>query len=100
MMKKTQLIDAGRLQEEIQLRLNSEVYSGRSASISVEVHQDHFQALIQDQGEGFDYEEYLAFSPERLLDSHGRSIMMASTLSFDQLRYHSGGSKVEVRRFF
>ena len=99
-MKKTQLIDAGRLQEEIQLRLNSEVYSGRSARISVEIHQDHLQVLIQDQGEGFDYEKYLTFSPERLLDNHGRGIMLASKLSFDQLSYHSGGSKVEAWHYF
>ncbi len=98
--EKTQLIDAGRLQEEIQLRLNSEVYSGRSARISVEIHQDHLQVLIQDQGEGFDYEKYLTFSPERLLDNHGRGIMLASKLSFDQLSYHSGGSKVEAWHYF
>ena len=49
---------------------------------------------IADQGQGFDWQSYVEFSPERVFDLHGRGIAMSKALSFDSLEYCGNGSKV------
>jgi len=52
--------------------------------------------IIQDQGDGFDWQNYLDISPERAFDSHGRGIAMACMYSFDKVEYHGNGNMVSA----
>jgi len=45
-------------------------------------------------GAGFDFEQYLVFSPERLTDSHGRGIMIANATCFKSMQFSHGGRTV------
>ncbi len=51
---------------------------------------------ICDEGEGFDWREYLEFSPERAFDPNGRGIALAKMTSFDSLEYSGCGNTVAV----
>ena len=47
-----------------------------------------------DVGRGFDWQPYIDFTAERLMDNHGRGIAMAGHMSFDTIVYHDAGSEV------
>ena len=51
---------------------------------------------ICDEGEGFDWREYLEFSPERAFDPNGRGIALEKMTSFDSLEYSGCGNTVVV----
>jgi CheY-like chemotaxis protein len=51
---------------------------------------------ICDEAEGFDWREYLEFSPERAFDPNGRGIALAKMTSFDSLEYSGCGNTVVV----
>jgi hypothetical protein len=52
---------------------------------------------IQDEGDGFDWQKYLDFDPERAFDPHGRGIAMARMMSFDALEYQGKGNTVVLK---
>ena len=62
----------------------------------VRVHRtaDDLSFLVQDEGPGFSWQDYIEVSPERLFDNHGRGIAMASTMSFDRVEYRGAGNEV------
>lgn len=54
------------------------------------------QISIQDEGGGFDWEDYLEMQPERAFDNHGRGIALANGTCFETLEYSGNGNKVTV----
>lgn len=92
--EKTQLIDQGRLVEEVKHRLADDAYRNKFVSLNLTVQPQEIKVIIQDMGDGFDFEEYLTFSMERMLDNHGRGIMMANQAGFKKLEYSDGGRQV------
>ncbi len=81
-------------QEEVERRLELPEYRERCVEV-------HFQRLpkslrfsIQDEGEGFAWEDYLEFSPDRAFDLHGRGIAMAGKLSLDAIEFVGNGNRV------
>jgi hypothetical protein len=52
------------------------------------------RVTITDQGNGFDWQAYVEFSPERVFDLHGRGIAMSKVISFDSLEYLGKGNSV------
>jgi hypothetical protein len=52
---------------------------------------------IIDQGDGFNWQPYLEFSPERAFDLHGRGVAMSKAASFDSLEYQGNGNTVVTR---
>jgi anti-sigma regulatory factor (Ser/Thr protein kinase) len=51
---------------------------------------------VQDQGDGFTWNTYLDFDPERIFDPNGRGIAIARSMSFDTLEYLGNGNTVRV----
>jgi DNA-binding response OmpR family regulator len=88
------LILAGTWQEEVQRRLQLPKYRDRYVEVHFRRQPESLRFTIQDQGSGFDCEDYLDFSPERAFDLHGRGIAMARKLSFDHLEYQGNGNTV------
>ena len=95
--EKSQLLLDHRWKEEINLRLASEEYSDKRARIDVDVAEHYVEARISDEGKGFDWPKYLDPDPERMLDDHGRGILIAKGMSFDSLEYSKSGTCVTVR---
>jgi len=49
---------------------------------------------ICDEGEGFDWRQYLEFNPQRAMDNHGRGIALSQLVSFDSIEYTGCGNAV------
>jgi DNA-binding response OmpR family regulator len=92
--EKTVLIANHAFQQEITRRLARPEYAGREAVLTIERHADETRYTIRDQGKGFDWRHYLAISPERAFDTHGRGIALAAMLSFDAIEYRGCGNEV------
>ena len=97
--EKTNLIQANYLKAEINRRQKLPQYCKKIVTVEFERKPNFLQFTIRDTGEGFDYTPYLDFSVERVMDSHGRGVMIANKLSFDELFYEDNGCTVVGRVF-
>ena len=92
--EKSRLIEEDKLEEEIAHRLSSPPYSSRVATAKFSRQPHGLSLHITDQGNGFDWKNYMDFDPERAFDTHGRGIAMANKVSFDQIEYRGNGNQV------
>lgn len=94
--QKSMLIGEGRLQEEIERLLATPDVGARRAELEVLRTPDELSFVVRDQGEGFDWSNYLEMSPDRAFDTHGRGIAMSRMISFDKLDYQGRGNEVKA----
>lgn len=92
--EKSRLLLMGLWQQEVERRLQLPEYRDRYVSIQLQRQPQALVFTIQDQGAGFNWSDYLEFSPQRAFDLHGRGIAMAAKLSFDRLEYQGNGNTV------
>ena len=93
--EKAQLKWEGDWEGEIRRRQALPEYQDRFATIRVErVKPFAARFTITDQGNGFDWQKYLTFDPERAYDPNGRGIAMAKMMSFGSLEYQGKGNVV------
>jgi DNA-binding response OmpR family regulator len=92
--EKSALLLGGGWLEEVERRAGLPEYRERQVAVGFERNNCEVSFVIEDQGDGFDWTDYLDFSPERAFDLHGRGIAMASKLSFDRLVYEGRGNRV------
>ncbi len=93
---KGKLQTENRWQEEIERRLQDPLFASRQVTVRVTRVADALEVEVEDQGNGFDWWDYLEMSAERAADTHGRGIALAKALSFDSLEYIGNGSRVRV----
>jgi CheY-like chemotaxis protein/anti-sigma regulatory factor (Ser/Thr protein kinase) len=91
---KSRLLREGRWTEEVEARLQHPDYSIRVVNVALEKTANASSVTISDQGNGFDWRQYVEFSPERAFDLHGRGIAMSRAISFDSLEYLGNGNSV------
>lgn len=94
--QKSQLLANGTWGSEIEERLSMVQYKDRFARVEVLRSDEGVSLTISDEGDGFDWHKYLEFDPARAFDSHGRGVMMAKSISFDELEYQGSGNVVRV----
>lgn len=92
--EKTELILGGSWAQEVSRRLDHPEYKNKVATLSYELLEDGIQITIQDQGEGFDWQKYIDFTPDRATDPHGRGIATAKMISFPHVEYIGNGNTV------
>jgi DNA-binding response OmpR family regulator len=92
--EKSALIAADAFQVEVENRLQLPAYAGKRARLMINHDQAMLHYTICDEGTGFDWHPFLAMSPTRAFDTHGRGIAMAKLMSFDQLEYCGHGNMV------
>lgn len=90
---KAQLCRDGTWRDEIHRRMQSPAIGNRAAEITLTRKDGGIYAVISDQGEGFDWKNFLKINPTRAGDAHGRGIAMANSISFDKLTYNDKGNK-------
>jgi CheY-like chemotaxis protein len=49
---------------------------------------------IEDEGAGFDWQQFIVPSPVRIFDNHGRGILLAKMDAFDRVEYQGRGNRV------
>lgn len=92
--EKSALLAAGTWESEVNRRLQQPVFQDKYAEVSFLRTDERIEITVIDQGLGFDWHEYMEFSPERVLDNHGRGIALANALSFSKLEYKGVGNVV------
>lgn len=93
--QKKHLLEADKLHQEIETRLNSDEYGHRKVEVELTCKDECISLLIRDEGEGFDFDQYI--NGEAVLNAlNGRGIAIAQKLCFDQLIYHGRGNVVEA----
>ena len=92
--EKSQLRQKLAWETEIAKRLEMPNYRNRVAKVEVNIDVSGIEFKITDQGDGFDWQPYMEFSAERIMDSHGRGIAKANKLCFSRLSFHDKGNIV------
>ena len=94
--EKSHLLSEHKWEDEVKLRLKQKEYMERTVFVKFNRNEQEIIISIADQGNGFEWQEYLELSPERSSHSHGRGIAMANILSFDKIEYQGNGNEVVV----
>lgn len=94
--KKTELQALGRWLEEVEYRLTLPEYADRQVTVTLETDENQIQFTITDQGDGFDYADYLEINPARAINTHGRGIAIARAMCFDRMEFMEPGNSVVV----
>lgn len=84
----------GDWEAEIARRLALPQFRERFATIRLERTPEAVVFTISDQGQGFAWDKFLTFDPERAFDPNGRGIAMARMMSFSSLEYQGCGNVV------
>jgi len=92
--EKTRLVLEGRLFEEIAHRLGMPEYRDRWAYLTFESGFENLTVRITDQGQGFDWRQYMEISPDRATHPHGRGIATSKMMSFTSIEYAGRGNEV------
>jgi anti-sigma regulatory factor (Ser/Thr protein kinase) len=92
--EKTQLQETNQWEEEIARRQMMEEHIHKFVEVIFERHANQIRLTVIDQGAGFDWVEYQEIRADRIMESHGRGIAMATALSFDYLNYQGNGNQV------
>ncbi|WP_199054318.1 response regulator [Aquitalea sp. ASV15] len=95
--EKTRLQADGDWESELERRQRDPILGQREVSIGFLREPDRFSFTIQDMGEGFDWQQYEDCPAASLMASHGRGILIARKLSFDQVEYQGKGNCVVAR---
>jgi len=94
--EKTILKESSKWQAELDTRLQMPEYENRLAKIEVSRSLESIVFTITDEGNGFDWNAYMDFAPERMMDSHGRGIAVANKLCFSKVEYQGVGNIVQA----
>jgi CheY-like chemotaxis protein len=91
---KTTLVEEHRWKLEVQARLELPENQDKSVEVFAQRLPGRVRFEIQDQGPGFNWQAFMAPSPARIMDNHGRGIFLAKMDSFDRLEYMGNGNRV------
>lgn len=94
--EKSQLNESGDWNAEVDRRLALPENVDKRVTVECEISCEQIRFSIRDEGDGFDWQGYLAVDPARVFDNHGRGIAMAKMTSFDQLEFRGAGNVVEA----
>ncbi|MBF0381957.1 MAG: ATP-binding protein [Magnetococcales bacterium] len=92
--EKTMLEENNIFEEEVEKRLGLDDNLNKVACISWQRTETKIIFSIKDQGKGFDWLPYMGFNHDRKFDNHGRGILIARTISFDNIEYKGSGNEV------
>jgi len=93
---KARLLKEGKWETEIVSRQRLPDNCGKTVTLSHEVRDTEVEFTIKDQGEGFNFREFLNISSQRSMGINGRGMLIAKILSFDCLSYKAPGNEVVV----
>jgi anti-sigma regulatory factor (Ser/Thr protein kinase)/ActR/RegA family two-component response regulator len=97
--EKSRLLNQGFWPEEISMRMLRPENISKHVEVYIHKCTEEITVKITDQGNGFEWRQFLEMSSDRVSDLHGRGIYIAKMLSFDSLEYLDEGrtAKATVR---
>lgn len=93
--EKTKLHEGTKWLAEIERRLQLPENQKKFVDVTFTKTAGHINIRILDQGDGFDWRQFQTLDSSRVFDNHGRGIIMAKSLSFENMIYHGKGNDVE-----
>lgn len=93
--EKTKLHEGAQWLSEIEKRLALPQNQDKYVTVVYKKTDSHINIRITDDGAGFDWRQYQTLDSNRVYDNHGRGIIMAKNLSFENMIYHGEGNDVE-----
>lgn len=94
--EKSRLVARDEWKGEVKRRLESPEYKDKKVLVSFKREGHLNKILVEDEGQGFEWENFMELDPMRAFDSHGRGIAMAKMMSVDEINYQGCGNKVEL----
>lgn len=92
--EKSDLLENGLWDDEIQKRLNAPEYVEKFVEINFSRNENQIQIQVTDQGNGFDWRKFVDRDPSNNNAKHGRGIAIAIAMGFNQLEYNDKGNQV------
>jgi two-component system, cell cycle response regulator len=92
--EKSSLLEQGTWDHEIQNRLLHEDNKDKFVKVNFHRYDDRIIFIVEDQGQGFNWKEYLTSDPAFSSAKHGRGISIASAMGFSSMKYNKKGNKV------
>jgi CheY-like chemotaxis protein/anti-sigma regulatory factor (Ser/Thr protein kinase) len=92
--EKTSLVANNALNQEVERRLSLPKFAQMFVTLRIRRSENGIIVEIEDQGDGFDFHNYLQMDESRVFDNHGRGI--ALTNQYLKLEYVGKGNKVIV----
>ena len=92
--EKSQLNKQGTWLEEVNRRLKLPKNKNKRVLVKYIKDEKTITLIIKDEGNGFNWHEYMEILPERATDSHGRGIALSRMTSFDSMEYIGNGNEV------
>lgn len=93
--EKTKLHETAEWLAEIERRLALPENKDKVVLVQFNKNPGHINIRITDAGQGFDWRQFQNLDSKRVFDNHGRGIIMARSLSFENMIYHGNGNDVE-----
>lgn len=91
---KSELVRSNKWKEEVECRLADPRFRDRAVTVTFSKRGNDYTLQIEDEGEGFNWQEYLHVDTARATHNHGRGIAMANMMSFDELFFNERGNRV------
>ncbi len=91
---KSDLLSQNKWDEEIKSRLDSPEYADKKVKIEVQSNDGELCVTITDEGQGFNWEEYMEFDPIRMTNPSGRGLAIANVMSSGQIKFEGNGNEV------
>jgi CheY-like chemotaxis protein/anti-sigma regulatory factor (Ser/Thr protein kinase) len=94
---KTRLQSENRWEEEIEALQLLQENEHKKVVVHFVRGEDHIALTVTDDGDGFDWQQYMEIDPARATHSHGRGIALSNLMSFDSIEYRGSGNEVVCR---
>ncbi|WP_167730350.1 ATP-binding protein [Terasakiella sp. SH-1] len=93
-VEKSQLLENGKWDEEIKKRMKDAKYASRFVEVSFKRETAQIDITITDQGNGFEWKNFVNSNPDQFTSKHGRGIAIAIAMGFNKLTYNEKGNQV------
>lgn len=90
---KNELSSNSAWREAVEERLHAAASQHKTAHVIFRRREEGCYVTITDPGPGFNWREYITYSPSRAQHKHGRGIAQALAISFDSLTYNEKGNE-------
>jgi len=92
--EKSQLMLQNAWLAEVQQRLLLPENKNKKVRVHYQRHTSNITLNIKDEGNGFDWQDYLEIDSTRATDNHGRGIALAKMMSFDDIQFQGSGNEL------
>jgi CheY-like chemotaxis protein len=93
--EKKELLISGKWHEVLEAKLKEPKNQEKKCLLKLHRREDRIEIVIEDQGQGFNWNKYLDIDPERITDPNGRGIALSRQISFDSIEYQGTGNIVK-----